>query len=518
MKKPLILFNILFIAVLTLGIFFRFYNLDKKVYWFDETITSLRSAGYTETELIQQTYNGNEIGSDTLKDYLKTNSTRGFFDVIKSLAREDSQHPPLYFLILQLWMKLFGSSTSVIRSLSAIFSFLTLPLIYWLCVELFESHLTAKLATLLIAISPFHVLYAQEAREYSLWIATTLLSSVTFLRAIRINTRFTWCIYAISVITSLYAFLFSGFILISHLTYLLIKQGFKLNKIIIYSLLSYTSAIIVFMPWLIVVLINYKKVSKTTDWSTQRLPILLSANGTDSLVYRWMLNISRLFIDIDNKSGNFLTFLLIGLTTALTIYSLYFLYKKSSPRIWIFILTLIAILAFSLMIPDVIFRWQRSAMSRYLFPSYLGIQIAVAYVLSKKIVSQQIWQKRLWSSVMVMLISSGIISCILSSQSEGWWNKIQSYSIRPVARTINAVARPLVISDTSVGNILPLTWILDSDVKLKLLVKPKVPVVPENFNDIFLYKASGSMQEQLKSNYRIEKVKDLNNLKRLVKK
>lgn len=510
-------FNIFFITVLLLGIFFRFYNLDQKVYWFDETITSLRSAGYTETELIQHTYDGNEIGSDTLKNYLQPSSNKGFPEVIRSLATEDSQHPPLYFLMLHLWMKLFGSSTSLVRSLSAIFSLLTLPLMYWLCIELFESHLTAKVATILIAISPFHILYAQEAREYSLWIATTLLSSITLLRAIRINTKFSWFIYAISMIASLYTFLFSGFVLISHIIYLITREKFRLSKVI-NSLLAYIPATIAFMPWLIVVVINYNKIKQTTSWSTQRLPILFPANGNDSLTGQWGLNLSRLFIDIDNKSGDFLTFILITTTIALVIYSLYFLYQKSSPKIWIFIFTIIVVLAGYLMIPDIVFRSQRSAMSRYLIPSYLGIEIAVAYIISKKIISPKIWQKRLWSSVMLILVSVGIFSCILSSQSEGWWTKIQSYSIRPIARTINAVDSPLVISDTSVGNILPLVWILDSDVKLKLLVKNHLPVIPENFNDIFLYKPSKSMQEGLQSNYKIEKVKTFNNLKRLVKK
>lgn len=41
----------------------------------------------------------------------------------------------------------------------------------------------------LIAVSPFHVLYAQEAREYSLWTVTILLSSAALLRAMRVKTK-----------------------------------------------------------------------------------------------------------------------------------------------------------------------------------------------------------------------------------------------------------------------------------------------------------------------------------------
>ncbi|MDJ0903406.1 MAG: hypothetical protein QNJ55_31860 [Xenococcus sp. MO_188.B8] len=36
----------LLISVLVIGIFFRFANLDKKVFWFDETATIFKISGY----------------------------------------------------------------------------------------------------------------------------------------------------------------------------------------------------------------------------------------------------------------------------------------------------------------------------------------------------------------------------------------------------------------------------------------------------------------------------------------
>ena len=38
---------------LVVGVFFRFANLDAKVYWHDETYTSLRISGYTVNETIK---------------------------------------------------------------------------------------------------------------------------------------------------------------------------------------------------------------------------------------------------------------------------------------------------------------------------------------------------------------------------------------------------------------------------------------------------------------------------------
>jgi hypothetical protein len=46
-KLILTSWQILLVIILVLGLFFRFANLDRKVYWSDETFTSLRVSGYT---------------------------------------------------------------------------------------------------------------------------------------------------------------------------------------------------------------------------------------------------------------------------------------------------------------------------------------------------------------------------------------------------------------------------------------------------------------------------------------
>jgi uncharacterized membrane protein len=57
--------------------------------------------------------------------------------------------------------------------------------------------------------SLFSVLYAQEARQYSLWILITLISSYAILRAIRKQTFFSWLIYSVAMALSFYTFILS---------------------------------------------------------------------------------------------------------------------------------------------------------------------------------------------------------------------------------------------------------------------------------------------------------------------
>ncbi len=46
--------QLLLVIVLILGVFFRFINLERKVYWIDEVHTSLRTSGYRKTEFVEQ--------------------------------------------------------------------------------------------------------------------------------------------------------------------------------------------------------------------------------------------------------------------------------------------------------------------------------------------------------------------------------------------------------------------------------------------------------------------------------
>ncbi|MGH7999475.1 MAG: glycosyltransferase family 39 protein, partial [Brasilonema sp.] len=134
------------IITLLIGIFFRFVNLDRKVYWGDETNTSLRIAGYTWTEQKQQMYNAASINPEYLQKYQHINPEKGLINTVKGLATEEPQNTPLYFMMVRFWVQLFGSSVTAVRSFSAVMSLLAFPCIYWLCQELFRSSLTGWVA------------------------------------------------------------------------------------------------------------------------------------------------------------------------------------------------------------------------------------------------------------------------------------------------------------------------------------------------------------------------------------
>ena len=230
--------RVLMIVILVLGIFFRFANLEKKVYWIDEGYTSLRISGYTESEFIQEFGDGQIKEIKSLQKYQRINPEKSVFDTVKGLALEESQLTPLYFVAARFWVQLFGDSIAVTRSLSAVFSVLALPCMYWLCLELFESSVTAWLAVAIIAISPFQIVYAQEARPYSLFVMLILLSSAVLLRGMRLKTNSSWAIYAVTLVVGFSSYLLLGIVAIAQEIYVVILERFRFNKNVIGYLLE----------------------------------------------------------------------------------------------------------------------------------------------------------------------------------------------------------------------------------------------------------------------------------------
>ncbi len=80
-------------------------------------------------------------------------------------------HPPLYYILLHAWTRVFGFSEFAIRSLSAVAG-IGVVLLVWLVARRLWGETTARAAGLIAALHPALVYYAQEARMYifvALW-------------------------------------------------------------------------------------------------------------------------------------------------------------------------------------------------------------------------------------------------------------------------------------------------------------------------------------------------------------
>lgn len=101
-------------------------------------------------------------------------------DIPGVLLRDGS--PPLYYMVLHLWMALVGTRETPTHWLSVIFALLCIPAALWAGSSLFDRRVGWTLAVL-TALSPFLTSYAQETRMYSLVVLLAMLCVACFLHA-----------------------------------------------------------------------------------------------------------------------------------------------------------------------------------------------------------------------------------------------------------------------------------------------------------------------------------------------
>lgn len=149
MKRPrratgLTILLLLLIVAIAAGL--RFYNLGSQSLWADEG----NSAALATRSLAQ-------ISRDAANDI----------------------HPPLYYWLLHLWTRVFGTSETGLRALSAVLGVLLVVVVSRLGRHAANSA-TGLAAAFVAALSPFQIYYSQETRMYMLLALEAAVSMLLF--------------------------------------------------------------------------------------------------------------------------------------------------------------------------------------------------------------------------------------------------------------------------------------------------------------------------------------------------
>lgn len=482
--------RLLCIFLLVLGIAFRFTNLDQKVYWHDEVYTSMEMTAHTRSGLVRSLFTGREITREELQKFQRFDPSHTIGQLWTSLGQEDPQHPPFHYLVGWHWIQVFGDSVASVRGLSVLFGLLGLGAMFWLCWELFRSEAIAWVSTALMAISPYHLLYAQEAREYSLWAALILVSSTLLLRSLRQPTWKNWALYCLSLTVALYTFLFTALVAIAHGIYVLFNGGVDSDRRFWVTrkggayLAASVLAVLALTPWTYYLIRYANVIAGATAWAKMPLPL-------DLMLKLTTLNFSRLWFDFDLKAEHGQAILLALPMLILEIYALYFVARKTPRPVGSFVLCLALVPILLLALPDALAGGQRSIVGRYLVPSFLGVHLAVAYLLTVQLQPLGTWiaQKNgaangwFWRSLTLLVVVSGIASCTAVLQAETWWNKGISYHHPTLARFLNQSQDAFLVSDAfgmNPGNVVALSYLTEEKVKFFLLPEVgQMPIIPE---------------------------------------
>lgn len=169
-------------AILLLAFGLRVYRLDYQSMWWDEIKTGV----------------------------LTMVPLRAVFENLFTIRN----HVPLYFLLVRAWAWM-GRTDLTLRLFSVVWGVLSIPLMYRLA-SLVGGAKVGALSALLLAVSPFHTWYSQEARMYTLVCASTLAASWLLLRWLQTRSSRDLTVYGALMLIALYTHYLAALVLVAH--------------------------------------------------------------------------------------------------------------------------------------------------------------------------------------------------------------------------------------------------------------------------------------------------------------
>lgn len=168
------------VGIVILGLALRFYHLDFNSLWLDEAAT-----------------------------YANINSTN-IFTVLTNVYND--HHAPLFFVCVWL-VHFIGSTEFWLRLPSLVAGTGTIFVIYFLGKEVVNEKV-GIIAALLLALSPYHIYYSQEARMYAVAVFFVTLAFYLFFKASKSTDNRYWILMWLSCVAAFYTHFYTGFITI----------------------------------------------------------------------------------------------------------------------------------------------------------------------------------------------------------------------------------------------------------------------------------------------------------------
>ena len=201
----------------------RVYRLGAQSLWYDEGV-SLLLAGKSPTALIAHT------------------------------ARDI--HPPLYYLLLHVWLGFAGRTEFAAAFFSVVFGVLLVAFCFRLASRLYGRR-AALLTALVVAASPYNLWYSQEVRMYTLGATLALLATWLLMLMLHGETRTRiWGAYVVVSALGMYTLYYFAFLLLFHA--LLVLFSFttrpETRRSLGRWLLTGAGIIVLYAPWIPVAL------------------------------------------------------------------------------------------------------------------------------------------------------------------------------------------------------------------------------------------------------------------------
>jgi hypothetical protein len=168
---------------------------------------------------------------------------------VPGVLRQDGS-PPLYYMLLSVWMDVFGSGEARTHAMSIVFALATVP-VAWLGARTLFGDRAAWIAALLAAINPFLTYYAEETRMYTLVALLSLVVVSTFVVAFLQRRRRWLPVFSVSLALLAYAHNWGVFLALGTVAALgpLWRETADRRALLRDAALGYGLAALLYLPW-----------------------------------------------------------------------------------------------------------------------------------------------------------------------------------------------------------------------------------------------------------------------------
>jgi mannosyltransferase len=143
-------------------------------------------------------------------------SGHSFSDLLRALWHSEADAGALYLVIEHAWLAVWGVSVVALRSLSVVFAVLTIPLFFGLARRVL-TRTAALAATTMLAFNAFFLVYARDARMYTLVLALCVAATYCFVRLIESEPSTQWlALYVVAATAAIYTHAFALLVVAAH--------------------------------------------------------------------------------------------------------------------------------------------------------------------------------------------------------------------------------------------------------------------------------------------------------------
>lgn len=216
MKNKKIIWTVILSALAVVYILLRFWHLTDSCLWFDE-IFGVHAAGMSLGEMLR-------------------------------FVAQDLIHPPLFYILLKVWISIDGETLFWLRFFPVLFSIFALFAFYQFCKQLKLSYPAIAIAFAFFACNGALIKYSQEVRMYSLEMFFGIVSMWLFTRFLHLGKNI-WLLTLCNILL-VYTHYFGWFILFAEIIVILILQRIKIRQILI----MFGICLVSYVPWIFAII------------------------------------------------------------------------------------------------------------------------------------------------------------------------------------------------------------------------------------------------------------------------